>query len=100
MEKIFEVRARDIRKGCIALMLSNFFFQVKALADLDTPNEIAIQAIYWVLVLAACILLSLSYKNGRLYLVKYAFIIMVIRNILRLFNFEESIASDNVTNLQ
>ena len=67
---------------------------------IETPNELAVQAVYWVLVLFAIMFTVLSFKSGRIMLIKYGYVIMLIRNILRLFNFENSDGSDNINVLQ
>jgi hypothetical protein len=45
---------------------------------------------YWVSSLISGVLIGHSYKTGKLAGVKYAYIIVTLRNSLRLYNFENA----------
>ena len=46
--------------------------------------------IYWVCYLISGVLIGHSYKTGKLAGVKYAYIIITLRNALRMYNFENT----------
>ena len=46
--------------------------------------------IYWVCSLISGVLIGHSYKTGKLAGVKYAYIIITLRNALRMYNFEKA----------
>lgn len=88
--EIFQERASDVRKGTIGLIISNMLYQLQALKEIDTTRELVVQSLYWILVIISSILTALSFRKGRLMLSKYGFCILTIRNVLRIYNFEES----------
>jgi hypothetical protein len=47
------------------------------------------QCVYWALFLVTAVLTALSFSQGRLMLIKYASVILAVRIMLRLLNFEE-----------
>ena len=90
LEIIFEERARDMRTFNILIILVNLFNQVSNLPKISGANQITIQSIYWLCWILGTGLTYRSTKPGCLMLVKYANIALTTRNILRLYNFEES----------
>jgi hypothetical protein len=88
--EFFDNRAKQMRIFLIFILGSNTLFQVSSLFTTSTREGIIIQSIYWVCTIVITVLIGVSYKSGRLDLVKYSYIIMTERMILRLFNFENT----------
>lgn len=86
---IFEERAIDVRKFVIIVTMGNMFFQIKNFGKLlDNRGDLIMQSCYWVFTLLSSFLTAYSFSPGRLMLVKYGLLILIFRNILRLYNFE------------
>ena len=90
LEKIFEERALDVRQGLYVVLATNILFQMLAFRTLGDPRQLAVQSVYWVFTLFTTVFTGLSYRPGRLLLIKYGFVILIIRNTIRLYNFENS----------
>ena len=90
VEIIFEARAKDMRIWNLLIILSNSFHQLGNLSNLYSTNMIVMQSVYWICILVGVIMTMISMKPGRLMLVKYAYILLLMRNILRLYNFEKN----------
>jgi len=51
---------------------------------------ILIQSIYWGCTVISLGLVAISFRNGKINYVKFAFVLTTSRNILRLYNFEQT----------
>ena len=51
---------------------------------------IVVQTIYWVCTIISLGNIAISYRNSNINYVKYAFVLLTLRNTLRLYNFEQT----------
>ena len=55
-----------------------------------------IQSIYFIMTIASIIIGCISFKKGKLMLIKWAFELLIYRNFLRLYDFENTAKDDEV----
>ena len=92
MEKLMVERAYNLRIMAIFFMMTNTMFGIAGLEcySTGTTEEIVMQDIYWGFLVIESILISLSFRKNGVKFIRPAYKILLIRNILRLYDFEKS----------
>ena len=88
VQLIFEARANQVRLVSIFILFSNIMFQLSAINQLDSVNMRVIQSIYWVSTVISIVLLGKSIRARCVSTIKYCFILITLRMILRVYNIE------------
>lgn len=93
----YNERAKEARIFSFVIAEINVGFQIMNLPKIaGSTTQLIIQSIYWVSTLMCIFLLCLSFREGKLKLIKYAFSVLIYRNCLRLFDFEKTAGNDTV----
>jgi hypothetical protein len=88
LHQIYQARAYELRLSIYACIISNFFYQLEALKNLSSTQMIIMQSIYWIMTFGSLLMTLASYCRDMQSCVFYGYIILMFRNILRLYNFE------------
>ena len=78
----------------LIVIISNVFHQIGNLGKIQSSNQIVVYIIYWLSVIIAGIMTLYSMKPGKLLVIKYAYMILLCRNIFRLFDIEKMFSEE------
>ena len=95
--RFYNERAKEVRIFSFVIAEINVGFQIMNFSKIsNSSTQLIIQSIYWVSTLMCIFLLCLSFREGKLMTIKYAFTLLIYRNCLRLFDFENTAENDTV----
>ena len=93
--RFYNERAKEVRILTFVIAQLNVAWQIINFSKIaDSQTYLAIQSIYWVSTLTSIFLMMLSFREGKLMTIKYAFTLLIYRNCLRLFDFEDTAMDD------
>jgi hypothetical protein len=92
VEDAYVRRIKDLRVFMLVALVANIYFQAIEISTDMSTRLIVMQSIYWLATFIASYFYALSFQRDILRMVFYSYITYTFRNILRLYDFEMTVA--------
>ena len=89
VSRFYDNRAFEMRILFSVLTINNFYFTVLTTIKSSTSNSDSVMAIYWFLTISSILIMAMSFIKKDMKYVRPAMGLLTIRNMLRIYNFEQ-----------